>query len=411
MTGNQRNIAEKINQLMEMFPAVIILGARQTGKTTLTKQMFPHWQYFDLENPIDAQIILQDPSFFFETHTQHIIIDEAQESDVLFRVLRGVIDQKRAQKGRFLLTGSSSSTLLKHATESLAGRAAILELGTLKANEIYQKPLSQFYNLFTNKISKHSTLIEGLPPISNADMRKAWLKGGYPEPVLSNTHQFYSEWMTQYQLNYVYRDVAKLFPHLNKQAYQRFISTLAKLSGTILNKRELARAIEISEASVRQYLSIAEGTFLWRELPSFEHSSEKLLVKMPKGYLRDSGLMHTLNHIHSLEDLISSPLIGHSFESFAIEELLKGITATHTHPWHASYYRTRNGAEIDLILEGAFGCLPIEIKFGKSVKSKQLQALKSFIHRHKLPFGCLINQGDHATWLTPEIYQIPIGWL
>lgn len=144
----KRNLQAKIERLLTQFPVVVILGARQVGKTTLAKQIAPDWRYFDLENPDNYDFITRDPSFFFQQFPQHLIIDEAQVYPELFSTLRGVIDQNRDQKGRFILTGSSSPDILTGISESLAGRIAIVELGTLKANEIYQKPLSEFYSNF-----------------------------------------------------------------------------------------------------------------------------------------------------------------------------------------------------------------------------------------------------------------------
>ena len=130
-----------------MFPVVAILGARQCGKTTLSKSLRPDWLYIDLENPSDFQRVMNDPEFFLQQNTTHVIIDEAQKVPLLFEILRGVIDQNRTQKGRFILTGSSSPELLKSISESLAGRIATIELGTFKTNELYAKPLSKFYHL------------------------------------------------------------------------------------------------------------------------------------------------------------------------------------------------------------------------------------------------------------------------
>jgi hypothetical protein len=217
--------------------------------------------------------------------------------------------------------------------------------------------------------------------------------------------------MENYYKTYISRDIANLFPRLNKIAYQRFISILGKLSGTIINKSELARAIEINEKSVREYLNIAEGTFLWRHLLSFENNVIKSVIKMPKGHIQDSGLLHYLLKINSLDELYHHPIIGNSFEGFVIEELIKGLQAIPVYNWQSYYYRTRSGAEIDLILDGAFGILPIEIKYGSKVEFRKLKSLANFIEEHKAPFGLLINQADTAKWLTPTIYQLPVEWL
>lgn len=406
----KRNELQVIEKLLGMFPAIAILGARQTGKTTLAKQIQPHWSYYDLEQSADYDIISSDPILFFKRYPDNIIIDEAQNYPQLFQILRGVIDANRHQKGRFILTGSSSPELSKHLSESLAGRIAIVELGTLKVNEYYQKPLSNFYQLFTDKITT-AVITDSKPQFSHHEIQHVWLKGGYPEPTLSHNELFYEQWMNNYYLTYIDRDVAKLFPKLNKSKYQRLIKMLGRLSGTILNKSDLGRALEINESTVREYLHIAQGTFLWRELSSYENSGIKSIVKMPRGHIRDSGLLHYLLQIKTQDDLYHHPIIGHSFESFVIEELVKGLQAAMISNWRIDYFRTRKGAEIDAILTGYFGILPIEIKHSSFVSLKQLRSLIDFIEQNNLPLGIVINFSEKVEWLSNKIVQIPVGMI
>ena len=273
MIGKKRNLEKKALNLLDMFPAVAFVGARQAGKSTLAKELGAasgkNWKYMDLERPSDYERIMADPEFFFEQYPQNVIIDEAQLYPALFEVLRGVIDNRRTQKGRFILTGSSSPEFLSQISESLAGRIGVLHLGTLKANEYYQKPLSPFYSLFDGKLDSQK-IPTGDPLLSTHQMQSHWLQGGYPEPRLDENPLFHDQWMEHYRHTYINRDIAKLFPRLNRRNYQRFLMILSKLSGTIINKSDVARALEVSEATVREYVAIAEGTFLWRSLPSFE---------------------------------------------------------------------------------------------------------------------------------------------
>lgn len=406
-----RLMCDKINQLMTYFPVVIILGARQSGKTTLAKMLRPDWHYIDLEKPSDLeQFKIQDPSFYLNHYQQKLIIDEAQAFPAIFDILRGIIDQHREQKGRFILTGSSSPNLLKHATNSLAGRVAIVELGTLMPSEWTQHPVPDFYQYFQDGLS-----VEALhtikPSITKAEVHKAWLRGGYPEPVLHPDSTFFEFWMAEYQKTYLFRDVAYLFPRLNHQAYQRFLRILSRLSGTILNKSELARSIEISEPSIKDYLQIAEGTFLWRSIPSFDSHPLRQVVKMPKGHFRDSGLLNYLLRIRTMDDLLNHPHVGHLFESFVIENIIKHLEVLPITNWKPSYYRTKHGAEIDLILEGHFGMLPIEIKLGQTTTQKQLRTLKAFLTENQLVLGVLINQADDIRMLTNNIIQLPVQYL
>lgn len=410
MTNKHRNLTELITTLLTFFPVVAILGARQCGKTTLAQQAGAGWHYIDLEKPSDLRRMSHDVELFFNQYPDHVILDEAQLYPEIFNVLRGVIDQKRGEKGRFIITGSSSPELLTHVSESLAGRIGIVELGTLKTNEFTGQPLSPFYSIFEEDLNP-TRLPNGPAPLDARHIHHVWLNGGYPEPLLVDNAIFWNQWMAGYQNTYINRDISHLFPKLNRQAYFRFVHMLSQLSGTIINRQQIGRDIESSESAVRDYLQIAEGTFIWRSLPSYEKSLSKSLVKLPKGYLRDSGLRHYLSNIKKPEQLYSAPNVGLSFESFVIEELIKGLQATLVTHWQPYYYRTRGGAEIDLILDGPFGVLPIEIKYASQIKRNQLTTLSAFIDDHKCRFGLVISSGTHAEWLTPTIFHLPVGWI
>lgn len=410
MTDKKRVLSQKIERLLQYFPAVIIIGARQVGKTALTKILRPAWDYLDLENPLDYDRITRDPAFYFAEHPEHVIFDEAQEYPELFQILRGEIDRHRNTKNRFLITGSSSPELMKNVSESLAGRAGIVELGTFKVCELYNQPLSHFYSLFESKLS--AEFFHHLDTaLTLQQVQQAWLKGGYPEPTLSRDSTFYKLWMENYTATYLNRDLKKLFPKLDTVKYRRFLNMLARLSGSVVVKSDLARALDISEPTVKDYIDIAHGTFVWRNLTSFEHSTEKSTVKMPRGHYRDSGLCHNFLKLTSTEEIENDPIVGKSFESFVIEEILKGLEASDTANWTAHYYRTKNGAEIDLVLEGEFGIVPIEVKYGLSIDTRKLKALKQFVKKHSLPFGILVNNSKKAEWISEKIIQIPAGCL
>lgn len=411
MSGLKRNLEAKITLLLTLFPVVLLIGARQTGKTTLSQQLRPDWRYFDLENATDYDFISRDYGFFFREHPRHIIIDEAQEDPELFRHLRGVIDAKRKEKGRFILTGSSSPELLQRASDSLAGRIAIVEIGTLKMNEILQQPLPAFYQIFEQPFSADTlaflkTLENPIP-----DVILLFLRGGYPEPVLAQDPYAFSLWMENYYQTYINRDIRRLFPRLDSIRYRRFIRMLASLSGTIINKAQLGRSVDASEVTIRDYIEIADKTYIWRTIPSFETSKSKSALKMPKGILRDSGLTHYLAGIESREALLRSPQVGQNFEAFVSEEIIKGIQATRATRWDYYYFRTKNGAEVDLVLDGSFGTLPVEIKLGQQTTVKQLTALRQFVEQHELPFGIVVNNSANIQMLADKIIQIPAGCL
>ena len=169
--------------------------------------------------------------------------------------------------------------------------------------------------------------------------------------------------------------------------------------------------MDVSEVTIRDYLEIADKTFFWRLIPSYLDARAGSVLKSPKGLVRDSGINHYLAGIDSRDKLLRAPQAGQNFESFVIEEIVKGVQATDVTGCDCYHFRTRNGAEVDLVLEGSFGLLPIEIKFGRRTGLKQLEGLRRFIARHELPFGIVVNNGDHVEMLSDTIVQIPAGCL
>lgn len=413
ITGKTRNLCSVVDVALGHFPVVVLFGVRQCGKTTLAKMVRPDWAYFDLERGDDYELITRDFRFFFKEHSQHIIIDEAQESPQLFRELRGVVDSDRNAKNRFILTGSSSPQLLESISETLAGRVGIVDLSGFKMNERFDRPLSGIYNSILNLPVDDQLLAlkEFKSCLDSENVFDHFLNGTYPEPVLSGDADFRLSWMQNYVRTYLERDIRKLFPKLDIHNYRRFLNMLAELSGTILNRAEIARSLAVSESTVHDYLNIAEGTFIWRNIRSYEKSNNKSLVKMPRGYMRDSGLQHYILKINNKDDLLCSPRVGASFESFVAEEIINGLQAAGAKQWGYYYYRTRNGAEVDLVLDGPNHAIPIEIKLGVAIRKQQLLSLSGFIKSYNAPYGIVINNGDGVMMLTEKIIQIPVGMI
>lgn len=407
MTGVRRNALESIQILLKQFPCVAIIGARQVGKTTLLKQLLPKAPFFDLENTIDYHRIMQDPLFFLNEFTEPLVIDEAQLCPELFNALRVKIDQNRGQCGQFLISGSSSPHLLSNISESLAGRIAIYELGTLTWEESWGKvPSSIYTQVLDHTILKSPTQIEVL---SLPQIFESCLFGGYPDPFFKrNQTQFYDNWMDNYFKTYIHRDIQKLFPGLQLETYRRFISMLGFNTGKLINYSEFAQSLDVSQPTIKKYFQIAEGTFLWRMIPSFDRHRKS--TKMPKGHLRDMGLISWILHLGSIDQFRSHPSYGHLWEASVIEQLLKGFSETLT-PLSYTHFRTKHQAEIDLVIEGKFGVIPIEIKSGATLRSQQLTTIKSFIEDENCPFGLIINQADEIVKLGPRLIQLPAKFL
>ncbi len=187
---------------------------------------------------------------------------------------------------------------------------------------------------------------------------------------------------------------------------------LCDLSGTIINRSEIGRSLGVSESAVRDYLDVAQGTFVWRNIPSLERTASKSTVKMPRGYIRDSGLLHHLTRIRAKDQLLTRPGTGAAFEGFMIKELMQGLQAVTNAPWDFNFYRTRGGAEVDLVMTTASGIrIPVEIKFSSSVRREDLRSLAAFISQEGCPYGILVNNSATVMKLTDQIIQLPSGCL
>jgi predicted AAA+ superfamily ATPase len=217
--------------------------------------------------------------------------------------------------------------------------------------------------------------------------------------------------MANYFTTYLNRDIRALFPKLDLVKYRRFLFMLANLSGQLINRSEIGRSIETNEKTIRDYLEIAHGTFVWRNILNFDRDRSRSMVKMPRGGIRDTGLLNHLLKINDLEQLNHSPYVGRFFENFVCEEIIRGLDAMDVYNWDTHYYRTRNGAEIDLVLVGEFGILPIEIKYGVTTNSRKLITLKRFVNERDLPLGIVVNHADNPELIADRIVQLPVQYL
>jgi predicted AAA+ superfamily ATPase len=360
-----RQIQGELRQYLAEFPAVAIFGPRQVGKTTLAHQVAEQAAnpmgdasqqsplYLDLENPTDlAQ--LSDPVAFFSAHANCLVVlDEVQRMPGLFAVLRGVIDQRRRAGGRvgqFLLLGSASMELLAQSSESLAGRLAYVELAPLVLTEVVNEGASP----------AKATRAAQAKPEPAADVSGAlWLRGGFPDSFLARSDAASLRWRQQFITTYLERDIPLLGPRIPAQTLRSLWTMLAYEQAQVLNAARLAASLGVSGQTVGRYLDLLCDLLLVRRLQPWAKQSSKRLVKAPKVYVRDSGLVHALLGLGDARTLLGHPVVGGSREGWVIENLL----ACAPQGTQASYYRTAVGAEIDLVLELPGGALwAIEIK-------------------------------------------------
>lgn len=319
-----RHLQATVEARLRGFPAVAILGARQVGKTTLAHMIADCTDsiYLDLESRAD-RARLSEPDLYLSRHTDKLVIlDEVQRMPELFTELRGVIDAARrgpgASTARFLLLGSASGDLLRQSGESLAGRIAYVELTPLTVLEVED----------------------------SIDVDVAWLRGGMPESLLAPTEEQSVVWRSNFIQTFLQRDVPELGPRIPAETLRRLWTMLAHANGSLLNAAELGRALAIDGKTVARYIDILTDLFMLRRLPPWHGNTRKRLVKSPRVYLRDTGLLHTLLGIDSVDDLLSHPVAGASWEGFVVEQLLSAMPERA----EASFYRSAGGAEIDLLI-------------------------------------------------------------
>jgi predicted AAA+ superfamily ATPase len=341
-----RRLASQIRQCLTEFPAVGLIGPRQVGKSTLARSIAQEVagtgnrpDYLDLESPAD-QAKLEDAGAYLKARADRlIVIDEVQRAPGLFKVLRGVIDENtRAGRdaGQFLLLGSASIELLKQSSESLAGRIVYLELAPIDVTEV--------------------------PP---AQAEALWVRGGFPRSLLAKSDEASANWREAFITTYLERDIPQLGPRIPATTLRRFWTMLAHRQGAPLNAAELARALAVDGKTVASYLDLMVDLLLVRRLQPLHANVGKRLTKSPKVYVRDSGLVHSLLRLDTLDDVLGHPVAGESWEGHAIETLI-GAAPPRT---QASFYRTATGVELDLVLDFAGGeRWAIEIKRSSAPK-------------------------------------------
>ena len=337
MHGYVKRVAEKeLHRALARSPAVAILGPRQCGKSTMAKKVLESVSavYLDLQDRVDRNK-LSEPELFFDRHRDKLIcLDEIQLLPDFFAVLRSEIDRDRAP-GRFLILGSASRDLIRQSTESLAGRIAYLDLTPFLLDEI-------------SEVSTWQDL---------------WLRGGFPESVLAENDQDSFDWRLDFIRTFMERDIPNLGFHIPVPVIERLWLLLAHYHGQTANYHKLAASADISIPTLKKYLSILEQTYMVRLLPPATPNLKKRLVKSPKIYLRDSGILHTLLNIEEYDYLLANPVAGASWESFVIENIIARYPR-----WQPSFLRTSNGAEVDLLLERGGRRHLFECKLSKAPK-------------------------------------------
>jgi predicted AAA+ superfamily ATPase len=371
---------DRLSALAAQFPAVIILGARQVGKTTLARHSFPDLPYLDCEDPLTAASLRDDARFVVAGREKRgLIIDEAQAVDGVLAAVRGLVDEQRARNGRFIILGSAQPALVRGAAESLAGRAAVLELSPLTATE--------------------ARTGDGA-----VDWRTVWLKGGFPDALRGN----FREWWEAYLRLFLERDLPQYGVAGDPVFIRRLLTMLAHSQGGLLNTSQLGAALGVSYHTIQRHLTVLEQTFLLRLLRPYFRNVGKRLVKAPKVYLRDTGLMHHLLNISSTEELQSHPASGASWETFVIEDVLRREQLEHPGS-QAFFWRTAAGAEVDLVIERGNQRFGIEIKSARGDRPRAVKSLEEALNDIDAQRGWIIDQTSGIDRVSSRVARAGFG--
>lgn len=323
-----RDLSVTLRNALQAAPVVALLGPRQVGKTTLARHVTQTLDgpaiYLDLERPSDANKLAEPELYLTRQFGKTVVLDEVQRQPDLFPLLRSLVDEQiraGSRSGQYLVLGSASPDLLRQSSESLAGRIIYLELTPMHLKELE---------------------VQGA-----LNLERHWIRGGFPLSYLAETEENSLLWRTNFIRTYLERDLPQLGLRLPAEQLQRFWAMLGHGQGNPLNASRLASSLGVTGTTIRKYLDLLTDLYMVRQLRPWSGNSTKRLVKSPKTYVRDSGLLHSLTNIHDIETLLAHPMCGSSWEGYVIESLCLCVPNT----WDASYYRTSAQAEVDLVFE------------------------------------------------------------
>ena len=370
---------QHLTRLLQENPVVALLGARQVGKTTLANALMRDWDgetiRFDLEDPRDLGQ-LDEPMLALEPLRGLVVIDEVQRRPELFPVLRVLADRSPSQ-AKFLVLGSASPELLRQGSESLAGRIAFHELSGFDLEETGPE-----------------------------NWRRLWLRGGFPRAYLPATHRQSLEWRKNFTRTFLERDLPAFGSRIPSRTMSDFWSMLAHYHGQTWNGSEIGRAFGVSHTAVRRYVDLLTSTFMVRQLRPWTSNPGKRIVKSPKVYITDSGLLHSLLRVETPRDLAAHPKVGASFEGFALEQVLRRLEIP---PGDAWYWATQGGAELDLLV--IRGTRRLGFEFKRTDAPKRTRSMLAALESLQLERIDVIYPGDRPYRMHERIRAVPLEGL
>ncbi|PKN10311.1 MAG: hypothetical protein CVU72_01605 [Deltaproteobacteria bacterium HGW-Deltaproteobacteria-7] len=366
---------ETLNKLVKSNPVVAILGPRQCGKTTLSRQYSSQWSskttFFDLENPRDAGR-LEQPLLALENASGLIVIDEIQRVPDLFPILRVLADRNR--KAKYLILGSASRDLIRQSSETLAGRISYMEM---------------------SGFSSHL--------VGPSKAEKLWVRGAFPRSFLAANDDASYQWRQDFIATFLERDIPQLGINIPAKSLGRFWKMLAHYHGQVFNASEIGRSLGVSDHTAQRYLDLLSGTFMIRQLRPWYSNTKKRIIKRPKIYFRDSGILHALFALENKNDVLSHPKLGASWEGFALEEAVKSAQLKEDEVF---FWGVHAAAEIDLIFQKKGRLYGIEVKYAQAPNITQ--SMRSAIAELSLGHLWIIYPGKESYPLDRNVTVISL---
>jgi uncharacterized protein len=394
-----RHLAPYILKYSKEYPILALVGPRQSGKTTLARALFPSYKYISLENLDLRQQAAEDPRGFFQDHGKYLILDEVQRVPELFPYLQELVDATQ-DPAQYILTGSSQFLLLENITQSLAGRIITFKLFPLTYTELYEYPAdANFESIFRIRHSHRNK-------VDQDKLYQIIWQGFYPRIHDKQIDSY--RWYENYILTYVERDVRNLLQVKNLRLFAGFLKMVASQSGQLMNYANISNSIGVSVPTIKEWISILETSGLIYILPPYFENFSKRIIKTPKIYFVDVGLLCHLLSIRSVDHLKAHPLLGSIFENFMVSECFKRFyNLGETPPLY--FWRDQSGNEVDLLIHDGLKSFPIEFKLSRSYHSDFKKGIEKWLTLEKNPaeLGCVVYCGEHALQTNTTIPVVP----
>lgn len=394
-----RHIAPHILKYSKQYPIVALVGPRQSGKTTLAKALFPEYKYLSLENLDLRHYASSDPRGFLNDHGPYVILDEVQRVPELFSYLQEIVDTKQ-DPAQYILTGSSQFLLIEKITQSLAGRIVTFKLYPLTYTELFEYPQDPgFESIFRMRHPSRKK-------ISQEELYQLVWTGFYPRIHDKGLDSY--KWYENYLLTYVERDVRALINIRNLRTFENFLRLVASQSGQLMNYTNLGNSLGVSTPTIKEWISILETSGLIFILPTYFENFSKRLVKTPKIYFADTGLLCHLLSIRNTDHLKTHPLLGSIFETFIVSECFKRFfNLGETPPLY--FWRDQAGNEIDLLIYDGQNGFPVEIKLSQTFHPEFMKTIAQWLTLKNNPAkeGAVIYCGEHAHQIHSSVPAVP----